>query len=226
MKTGSSMRLFLLIPGNLLALILTCLGVNILQTNMLGWFLLLLGVAYMAGGAIFLWPKNAPLVSRSDQAAHDEVGDRSFWLVLPGFLGVFFGSPLEYIYLRSMEQANLAVQTTALALILSGMALRVWTRLTLKGQYTGHVQVLKGQPLQTGGPYHYVRHPGYAAYLLICVGLAVGLGSLIGLASTFFILLPGLFFRMRVEEEMLTAQYGDAYREYAARTKRLFPGIW
>lgn len=226
MKTGRSIRLFLLIPGNLLALILTCLGIRIQQTNLLGWFLFLFGVAYMAGGAIFLWPKNAPLISRSDQAVRDEPGDRSFWLILPGFLVVFFGSPLEYIYLNGMEGASLAAQIAAWALILSGKALRIWTRLTIKGQYTGHVQVLKGQPLQTGGPYHYIRHPGYAAYLLICAGLAVGLGSFIGVASTFLILLPGLFFRMRVEEEMLTKQYGDAYLEYAVRTKRLVPGIW
>lgn len=226
MKTGSHIRLFLLVPGNALALILTCLGVDILRTNLLGWFLLLLGVAYMVGGAIFLWPKNAPLVSRSDQAARDEAGDRSFWLVLPGFLVVFFGSPLEYIYLDSMERTSLVTQIAAWALILSGMALRIWTRLTLKNQYTGHVQVLKGQPLQTGGPYRYIRHPGYAAYLLICVGLAVGLGSFIGLASTFLILMPGLFCRMCVEEEMLTEQYGDEYLEYAVRTKRIFPGIW
>jgi protein-S-isoprenylcysteine O-methyltransferase Ste14 len=226
MKTGSFIRLFLLVPGNFLALILTCLGVDILQTNLLGWFLLLFAVAYMAGGAIFLWPKNARSISRFDEAVRDEVGDRSFWLILPGFLTVFFGSPLEYIYLNSTERTSLASQIAAWALILSGVTLRIWTRLTLKGQYTGHVQVLKGQPLQTGGPYCYVRHPGYTAYLLICVGLAVGLGSFIGLASTFLILLPGLFFRMRVEEEMLTKQYGDEYLKYAVRTKRLVPGIW
>jgi hypothetical protein len=52
--TGSRIRLFSLIPGNLLGLILTCLGVQILRTNLLGWFLF--GLAYMIGGAIILWP--------------------------------------------------------------------------------------------------------------------------------------------------------------------------
>jgi protein-S-isoprenylcysteine O-methyltransferase Ste14 len=40
---------------------------------------------------------------------------------------------------------------------------------------------------------------------------------------TFGILLA---FRLRVEERMMLAEFGDEYAAYMARTKRLVPGIW
>lgn len=226
MRAGRTIRLFFLVPGNLLALILACLGVQILRSNLLGWFLFLFGEAYMAGGAIFLWPEDAPLVTKSSRAVRDEAGDRSFWLVVPGFVAVFFVSPFEYLYLGGIARAGPITQTVGLALISLGFALRIWTRLTIKGQYTGHVQTIAGGALQTGGPYHYIRHPGYAGFLLMALGLGAGFGSYLGVAATFLFLLPGLFYRMHVEERMLVDQFGDEYRRYAARTKRLIPGIW
>jgi protein-S-isoprenylcysteine O-methyltransferase Ste14 len=36
----------------------------------------------------------------------------------------------------------------------------------------------------------------------------------------------GLAIRIRVEERELLAALGDPYREYAARHRRLVPGIW
>ncbi len=226
MKTGSSIRLFLLVPGNLLALFLACLGAVILKTNLLGWFLVLLGAGYIVGGVFFIWPKNTPLLIQTGRTEREEEGDRSFWLLVPGFVVVFFASPVEYLFLGAAARAGLAVQIAGLALVSLGVALRIWTRVTLKNQYTGHIQTFAGGVLETGGPYRYLRHPGYAGYLLVGIGLSVGLGSYIGLASTFVLLLPGLFYRMCVEEELLTAQFGDEYLEYAVRTKRLIPGVW
>jgi protein-S-isoprenylcysteine O-methyltransferase Ste14 len=41
-------------------------------------------------------------------------------------------------------------------------------------------------------------------------------------------LLPllGLVIRIRHEEEVLTAAFGDEYRSYAAHTPRLVPHVW
>jgi len=38
--------------------------------------------------------------------------------------------------------------------------------------------------------------------------------------------LLGLADRMQVEERLLTEQFGDEYRAYARRSKKLIPGIW
>jgi hypothetical protein len=140
MKTILSIRLFLIIPGNLLALVLGILGVQSIPTNLLGWFVSLFSLAYMVGGAIFLWPQNASLIAKADRAVKEEVGDKSFWVIIPGFVAVFFVSPVEYLYLGGSDRTGLIPQIMGLALIFTGLALRIWTRAILKSQYTGHLQ--------------------------------------------------------------------------------------
>jgi protein-S-isoprenylcysteine O-methyltransferase Ste14 len=39
-------------------------------------------------------------------------------------------------------------------------------------------------------------------------------------------MLPGLAYRMAVEEKLLTEQFGDEYRLYARTTKRIIPGVY
>lgn len=154
MKKESLIRIFLLIPCNIMAIVLVYLGTRILQTNLLGWFLVLFGLAYILGGVYFRWKKDAPLVSKSSRAVKDEEGDRSFCLILPGFVAVFFASPIEYLYLGGAVRAGILAEIVGLMLVLFGIALRLWTRVTMKDQYTGHIQTIAGGVLQTGGPYH------------------------------------------------------------------------
>jgi len=92
--------------------------------------------------------------------------------------------------------------------------------------YTGHVQVQTGHRLVRAGPYSFLRHPGYTGFVLMAVGFAVGFSSVVGLTAIPLLLLPGLIYRMNVEEKLLIEQFGDGYREYARVTKRLVPGVW
>jgi uncharacterized Tic20 family protein len=57
------------------------------------------------------------------------------------------------------------------------------------------------------------------------LGMSLALSSLIGLAMT-ILLFPLLIWRIRAEEGMLLAQFGEDYREYMQRTKQLIPGIY
>lgn len=58
------------------------------------------------------------------------------------------------------------------------------------------------------------------------LGIAVGYGSLLSGLALICLLLPALFYRMKVEEKLLAEQYGEAYLQYAARTARLVPGLF
>jgi len=60
----------------------------------------------------------------------------------------------------------------------------------------------------------------------MALGVGLGYASLIGLASILIFLLPGLIYRIRIEEKLLVEHFGDAYRRYAGSTWRLIPGIW
>jgi protein-S-isoprenylcysteine O-methyltransferase Ste14 len=219
-KGNNIIRIFLLIVGNALALLLALLALETTPVNFLGWFLLAIAIAYGAGGVVYLWR------TRDDEnTAGSESGNRSFWGILPGFLAVFFAPPLEFLFLPILPH-TLGLEIAGLVVILLGLALRIWTRLTIGGMYSGYLRVKVGHVLVTDGPYRLIRHPGYTGFVLMALGLAIGYCSVIGLAAVLLLLLPGLAYRMRIEERLLAETFGEEYRRFASRTKKLIPGIW
>jgi protein-S-isoprenylcysteine O-methyltransferase Ste14 len=87
------------------------------------------------------------------------------------------------------------------------------------------VRVEAGQMLTSSGLYALVRHPMYAADLIMMAGIPLALGSYWGL----LFILPGLavlVLRILDEEKMLTQEL-DGYREYTQRVRyRLLPYVW
>ena len=215
-----SMFVFMLIIVPFLALGLACLGLATLPTNAMGWFLLVMGLCYVVGGPLYLRKRrNEP------PAQKEERNDRSFWLIQPGFIITIFGAPLDYLYLQTLP--HLAwLPWLGLALVALSIVLLVWARQAIRGQFSGHLQIQPEHRLVQDGPYHFVRHPGYLGYMLLALGIAIGYASLIAACAAFFLLLPGLIYRIQVEENLLVEAFGDEYRGYMRRTKRLVPGVW
>ncbi len=87
------------------------------------------------------------------------------------------------------------------------------------------ITVEAGQTVASGGLYKFVRHPMYAADLVMMVGMPLALGSYWGL----LFVLPGiavLVFRILDEEKLLTQDL-PGYREYAQHVRyRLVPNVW
>jgi protein-S-isoprenylcysteine O-methyltransferase Ste14 len=221
MKSNGFIRIFLLIAGNALALLLAALALETTPTNFLGWFLFAIAIAYGAGGVIYLWRDHDEGVSR-----HAETGNRSFWWILPGCIAIFFAPPLEFLFLRASLPHSLALELAGLVIILLGLLIRLWTRLTIGRMYSGYLRVKIGHVLVTDGPYRLVRHPGYTGFVLMVLGICIGYSSLIGLACIPLLFLPGLAYRMGVEERLLLDHFGEEYRAYAARTKKIIPWAW
>jgi protein-S-isoprenylcysteine O-methyltransferase Ste14 len=145
---------------------------------------------------------------------------------VPGFIAAFFWPPIEYLYLPALLPRVEAMPAVGAVVIGLGLALRAWTRWALGRMYSAQVQVQTAHRLVREGPYRFVRHPGYAGFVLMALGLALGFSSLGGLLAIPALLLPGLAYRMRVEEQLLTEQFGDEYGAYARATARLIPGLW
>jgi protein-S-isoprenylcysteine O-methyltransferase Ste14 len=75
------------------------------------------------------------------------------------------------------------------------------------------------------GPYAWVRHPMYAAGLVLLLGIPIALDSLWGVL-VFGAILPALLWRLFDEEKFLAANL-PGYREYQSRVKyRLMPGVF
>jgi len=87
------------------------------------------------------------------------------------------------------------------------------------------IQEDRGHEVATGGPYRFVRHPGYAGAILSAVTLPLALGSLYAFLSV-FIGCIGLILRTMMEDNQLRRELAG-YPEYASRVRyRLLPGIW
>ena len=87
------------------------------------------------------------------------------------------------------------------------------------------LDVRENHQLVTNGIYRRVRHPMYSAFWLWAIAQALLLPNWVagfaGLAG-FGILFFG---RVAREEQMMLQTFGDSYREYMARTGRVFPWI-
>lgn len=218
---SAKVRIFLIVVGTALALVLGCLAFETTMTNYLGWFLLAVGIAYCAGGAFYIWQNMS-----QDVTGRAEDGDRSFWFLLPGILGVFFTPPLEYLFLPARLPRTITMELIGLLVILLGISLLIWARHALGGSFSLYLRVKPHPCLIEKGPYRFIRHPGYAGLVLIAIGLSIGYSSLIGIAAIPILLLPGLMYRIHVEEELLIEVFGDVYRSYASGTKSLIPRVW
>lgn len=77
----------------------------------------------------------------------------------------------------------------------------------------------------TGGPYRYIRHPGYLGEVMSMFGAGLSLSSIVGLVLG-VVSLGLVLVRIRPEEEMLISNFGNEYESYMKRTKRLIPFIY
>jgi protein-S-isoprenylcysteine O-methyltransferase Ste14 len=87
------------------------------------------------------------------------------------------------------------------------------------------IVVEPGQCLVSTGPYAHVRHPMYAAALLMLVATPLALGSLWGLL--FVIPLWAMLVARTLDEERLLASDLPGYDAYCRAVRwRLVPGLW
>jgi protein-S-isoprenylcysteine O-methyltransferase Ste14 len=112
------------------------------------------------------------------------------------------------------------------ALALAGIGFRVWAILTLGRFFKFVVVIQEGHQVVTRGPYRLIRHPSYTGGLVALLGIGLTLASWLSILAATLVPLAAILVRIRVEENRLIAALGQDYRDYAARTRRLIPGIW
>jgi protein-S-isoprenylcysteine O-methyltransferase Ste14 len=108
----------------------------------------------------------------------------------------------------------------------AGLAVRIWAIMVLGTSFRTTVEVNAGQKVVDDGPYRWVRHPSYTGILLLMAGLGLVYGNWAALAILLVLPAGVLIHRIFVEEAVLAEVIGRAYMDYAARTKRLVPGLW
>ena len=112
-----------------------------------------------------------------------------------------------------------------IALALAGFALLQWAQVTLGKSWSDTPRMMKEQTLITSGPYQFIRHPIYTAFVLILgSALLISANWLIGLAWLGMTVLE-VASRVGFEESLMLEYFGDQYREYMKKTGRLLPRL-
>ncbi len=104
---------------------------------------------------------------------------------------------------------------------LGAVVLGIWARRSFQAdQFSIHADPKEGQLLRTG-PYQFIRHPMYAAALLLSWSSILGHASLIN--AVIGVIVTGVIvIRIATEEQFLRTRYPD-YAEYSRKTRRIIP---
>jgi protein-S-isoprenylcysteine O-methyltransferase Ste14 len=88
------------------------------------------------------------------------------------------------------------------------------------------LEVRQQHRLITHGVYRQIRHPMYSALALYAMGHALVIPNWVAGPSNLVAFAILFLLRVQAEEQMMSEAFGDEYAVYAARTKRLVPGVW
>jgi protein-S-isoprenylcysteine O-methyltransferase Ste14 len=117
-------------------------------------------------------------------------------------------------------------EAAAVALLMAGaVAVFAWASRTMGRNWSIVARTRSDHELVTAGPFAYVRHPIYAAMVLLLVALAIALGNELRLIAALPLYALGTWLRIVEEEKLLRAAFGDRYDAYAARVKRFVPRL-
>ena len=101
--------------------------------------------------------------------------------------------------------------------------MRQWAVAVLGRYFSNVIGIQENQKVVQSGPYRLVRHPSYTGILLIQIGIALALQSLVAIFAALAIFGLAYGHRMLNEEKFLIKELGSDYTQYMNRTKRIIP---
>jgi protein-S-isoprenylcysteine O-methyltransferase Ste14 len=195
-----------------------------------GWVLLAVLAAVLAAHPLILVPINPALLAEREKGLTDKAvkaWDR--WIaglaagLFPIVSWVVAGLAVRFGW---TEPAPLACHVGGLVAMVLGFGLFLWAMASNAFFAEGvRVQRERGHTVATGGPYRYVRHPGYTGAILSQVATPFLLGSPWALVPT--IASAALYVVRTYLEDKTLREELPGYEEYTRQTRyRLLPGVW
>lgn len=140
------------------------------------------------------------------------------------FLGILVAAAFDIG--RAAGGGGWMARAAGLPIIAAGLVLRALAMRALGRSFGVRLAVRDDQALVDTGPYRWIRHPNYAALMLVACGTAVSLSSLLALAVAVCMWLPVVLLRIAREERMMIERFDRQYRMYMSRTWRLIVGVY
>jgi len=114
-----------------------------------------------------------------------------------------------------------AVAGLGAALLVAGVALTVWSQMSMGASWRVGVDHTETTGLVRTGPYGRIRNPIYTAMILV-FGAVVLLVPSVAVAAGWLLLVAFVEVQVRrVEEPLLSRQHGEEFHAWAARTGAL-----
>lgn len=188
------------------------------------------GVVYW-GGVIVQSVRVRKRIGRSPNLKPHGTKERLLWLGWLAVIAVWIVQPWVVWRLREAPffevlQFNYSqwLALAGLAMVVVGQGCTYWAYAALG--YSWRIGIKKGEKttLVTVGPYRRIRHPIYAFQILILLGAACLLPTLLSL------LILGLHviccrIKAKDEEAYLSSVHGETYKEYLSATGRFLPAL-
>ncbi len=191
------------------------------------WVYVGVGAALLIVNALVILPTTPELaVERSRIAENTKGWDRvAVVLIFISGAGIFLVAGLDERFGWSPQIAT-AIHIVALVAVIMAQAMFIWAMASNRFfAKTVRIQEERGHAVASGGPYRFVRHPGYAANVVTMFAASLLLGSLWALIPAALCVLAFII-RTVLEDKTLIAEL-PGYAEYAQRVRyRLIPGIW
>jgi protein-S-isoprenylcysteine O-methyltransferase Ste14 len=172
---------------------------------------------------IFLLRKRPP---KATEAKRDKSASLGILLQMIGYFLVFFQPPwLPFLPpVAALSGMAFGVITVGIA-VLSGWLIESAVR-TLGKQWALRARLVEGHQLITAGPYAHIRNPIYTGMLGMLIATGLATEHWIAMMAAIVIFVIGMVIRVRSEEKLLRAEFGEEFEEYARRVPAVVPGIY
>ena len=191
------------------------------------WAYLAIYVGMIAVNAVLILPRDPELIAERSQIKEDAKGwDKALSLVYAVCgLGILAVAGLDERFGWS-PQIALWMQVAAGVFTALGYGLFGWAMASNKFFSTVvRIQRDRGHTVVTGGPYQFVRHPGYVGGIISACATALMLGSWWAFVPA-GLLVCVVVVRTALEDRTLQAEL-EGYKDYAGQVRyRLLPGVW
>jgi protein-S-isoprenylcysteine O-methyltransferase len=179
-------------------------------------------------GLIYVLSEAGLSLTRRAKAGETRSADqgslRLLWMVIAASVILAFNFAYA-IPAAGMDGAS-TLHRVGTGLFAAGLAIRWYAIVHLGRFFTVNVAIAADHRLIDTGLYRFVRHPSYTGALMAFLGLALCLANWASLANMLLPIVWAFLRRMRVEETALLQAFGDEYRSYMSRTKRLIPAVY
>lgn len=140
-------------------------------------------------------------------------------------LGIYLLAGLDYKFNWSID-LSIKIHIAGLVFFFLGSMIFTWSMVSNKFFSTMvRIQEERKHQVATGGPYKYVRHPGYVGFIIMVLATPIALGSLYAVSMSVIVVLI-LIIRTTFEDKTLKNEL-KGYIEYSENVKyKLVPFLW